>query len=49
MPAKKAEKLVLPKHNPEKRPMPGKCHVCGRAEFWERDDEWLCKRCHPKY
>jgi hypothetical protein len=24
------------------------CPVCGSGDYWLRDNEWICNRCHPK-
>ncbi len=37
---KENEKLTPPKPD---RP----CWVCGSTEWWLRDGEWICSRCHP--
>jgi hypothetical protein len=32
-------------HNGDKPEHP--CHICGSNNWWQRDGEWVCGKCHP--
>lgn len=40
---------IMRKSGKNPPPKPDKpCYVCGSNDWWLRDDEWLCNRCHPE-